>query len=215
MTHFFVNLLFPKYVKILKNKIDALKSKNYNLKKDYDISKNQFLKLKKENKALNHFLLNNQNNYSTVYVRKDKNDTLCLISLSPNILSVYKYNDEYFRQKLHVNYRSGTFFHVKSKNYHSALFIEDIQVTEENCNLGLGSLAMEILIKKAKSNKIKIITGELSHVDKDNKERRYHFYRKFGFDIDFYKDDGKSYKYARVTLSLNNVSIDNNGQLLF
>jgi len=74
MTHFLVNLLFGKYINKLESKIDTLKSKNYDLQNNYDFCQNEFLKLQSENKALNHFVLDNQNNYSTIYVRKDKND---------------------------------------------------------------------------------------------------------------------------------------------
>jgi GNAT superfamily N-acetyltransferase len=63
-----------------------------------------------------------------------------------------------------------------------SLFIEDIQ-TGSYTNKGLGSAAMEALIKYARENKITYISGSISPTDWDHIERLEHFYKKHGFDV--------------------------------
>ena len=59
--------------------------------------------------------------------------------------------------------------------------IEDILV--KNNNNGNGSILMNALFKFAKSKNIDLITGDLSPIDNDHKDRRNHYYEKFGFKI--------------------------------
>lgn len=67
------------------------------------------------------------------------------------------------------------------------LHIQDIQGGR---NLGHGSVAMKVLIEYAEDNGIEKITGNLSQVDYDHKDRLIAFYEKFGFVVE-YQDDKK------------------------
>lgn len=74
------------------------------------------------------------------------------------------------------------------------IHIEDFTVNEMWQNKGYGSIVMEQLIKYAKYLKVSYISGELSFVDigtsdddetkRENRERLFRFYPKFGFSID-------------------------------
>ena len=50
-------------------------------------------------------------------------------------------------------------------------------------NKGYGTQVMNKLIKFARENGYKKITGELVNDDSDHRDRQMHFYRKFGFII--------------------------------
>ena len=69
------------------------------------------------------------------------------------------------------------------------IFIGDI-ICDNNrdINKGYGSQMMRELVSYAKQNGFKRIWGNLSSVDMDHKERLYHFYEKFGFDIEEYEE---------------------------
>lgn len=69
------------------------------------------------------------------------------------------------------------------------IFIGDI-ICDNNrdINKGYGSQMMRELISYAEKNGFKRIWGNLSNVDMDHKERLYHFYEKFGFDIEEYDE---------------------------
>lgn len=47
---------------------------------------------------------------------------------------------------------------------------------------------MNELLSSAEQNVFKRIWGNLSNVDINHKERLYHFYEKFGFDIEGYDE---------------------------
>lgn len=64
--------------------------------------------------------------------------------------------------------------------------IGDIQV--DKIDLGCGSLAMQALLDFAKEHRYSKITGWLSPVDRDHFDRLEHFYRKFGFNVEFNSD---------------------------
>ena len=76
--------------------------------------------------------------------------------------------------------------------------------SQKNLNKGYGSKLMEELLKYAKDNSIRKVTGNLSMVDADHKDRLYHFYEKFGFvitEFDSIKDScyyGEIYKEIEV-----------------
>lgn len=65
----------------------------------------------------------------------------------------------------------------------SYIHIEDI-LMEDN-DIGNGTIAMNYLIKTAKRMEIDYISGNLSSVDKDHFDRSEHYYKKFGFDVEF------------------------------
>lgn len=66
---------------------------------------------------------------------------------------------------------------------------------------GYGTLMMQKLISFAKENRYKTIYGHLSTVDLDHKDRLYHFYEKFGFEITEIEEQD-SVLYGKVTLNL-------------
>jgi len=63
------------------------------------------------------------------------------------------------------------------------LNIGDIQI--DKIDLGCGSLAMQALMDFAKEHRYSKITGWLSPVDQDHFDRLEHFYKKFGFSVEF------------------------------
>lgn len=79
-----------------------------------------------------------------------------------------------------------------------SVHIIDFVVKESRQNQGYGSIIMEQLIRYAKFLKASYISGDLSFVDigisdddkakRKSRERLYHFYPKFGFELD--KDKG-------------------------
>ena len=66
-------------------------------------------------------------------------------------------------------------------------------------NYGYGSLMMKEIIKYSHQNNISYLDGCLSNIDYGHKERLYHFYRKFGFEIVENKD---GIKFADIKLIL-------------
>lgn len=78
-------------------------------------------------------------------------------------------------------------------NYLESIFIVNFQAKNYYINKGFGSLIMNELIRYSKSLDVYYISGDLSSVDigendndfskKENRERLYHFYSKFGFEI--------------------------------
>lgn len=62
------------------------------------------------------------------------------------------------------------------------LYIDDVQMVDDN--IGNGTVAMKELIKYAKKIKANHIEGSLSCVDDDHADRRNHYYKKFGFEIE-------------------------------
>lgn len=75
--------------------------------------------------------------------------------------------------------------------------ISDI-ICKQN-NKGYGSVMMKELLNYARQNGFMYIDGWLSEVDYDHKERLYHFYQKFGFEI-IQNQDGN--KFADIKLKL-------------
>lgn len=73
----------------------------------------------------------------------------------------------------------------------SVLEIVDIQNCMEDRNRGYGSLGMEVLFECGAVLGIKKYYGILSYidvydkVDRDHRNRLEHFYKKFGFSVDF------------------------------
>ena len=67
---------------------------------------------------------------------------------------------------------------MKSSNH---LHIEDVLMKTNN--IGNGSIALKSLIEYSKLIGVNTITCYLSSVDDDHKNRRNHYYEKFGFDV--------------------------------
>lgn len=78
-------------------------------------------------------------------------------------------------------------------NYLESIFIVDFQAKSSFINKGYGTLIMNELIRYSQILDVYYISGDLSSVDigendtdlknKENRERLYHFYPKFGFII--------------------------------
>ena len=69
----------------------------------------------------------------------------------------------------------------------STILIGDvIHDNEKNYNKGYGSAMMQKLIEYAKENGYSRLYGNLSVVDIGHRDRLYHFYEKFGFEITEY-----------------------------
>ena len=75
--------------------------------------------------------------------------------------------------------------------------ISDIECQKNN--RGYGSVIMKELIEYARQNEFTHINGWLSKVDYDHRERLYHFYQKFGFEI---IQNEKGMKFADIKLEL-------------
>lgn len=96
-------------------------------------------------------------------------------------------------EKVPVNMHCSAVYNEKAvclRNIH----IIDFTINEMWQNQGYGSIVMKQLIKFAKYMNVSYISGELSFRDfgtsddnetkRENRERLYHFYTKFGFEID-------------------------------
>lgn len=71
----------------------------------------------------------------------------------------------------------------------STILIGDIiHDNQKNYNKGYGSAMMQKLIEYAKENGYSRLYGNLSDVDIGHKDRLYHFYEKFGFEITEYTE---------------------------
>ena len=77
------------------------------------------------------------------------------------------------------------FFEIKTEKIDDLeqKYIHIIDVLMVNDNIGNGSVAMKALIKYAKRINAKWIDGRFSSVDNDHADRRNHYYKKFGFNI--------------------------------
>ena len=71
-------------------------------------------------------------------------------------------------------------------NYLEDIILTDILIKTWCEDMGYGSILMEQLIKYSKQLGANSVIGKFSRVDdtESNRERRYHFYKKFGFEID-------------------------------
>lgn len=65
-------------------------------------------------------------------------------------------------------------------------------------NRGYGSLLMEELLLYAKENNIKELYGNLATVDIDHKDRLIHYYKKFGFEVNLFKESKNGY-FGRIS----------------
>lgn len=81
----------------------------------------------------------------------------------------------------------------------NTILIGDIIHNSLRYNEGYGTLMMNSLIKYAKENGFSHIYGNLSIVDIDHKERLFHFYQKFNFNISEY-DKNENMYFGRIDL---------------
>lgn len=107
-----------------------------------------------------------------------------------NGYSIHSKND--FRERPTIKMYCSTRYN-RELDYLDGIFIDDFICDKDNQNRGYGSIIMKTLIKYAKELNVNYISGELSFVDigtsendtkhRNNRERLYHFYPKFGFVI--------------------------------
>lgn len=76
-----------------------------------------------------------------------------------------------------------------------------IHDNSKDIDKGIGTEMMNALIEYAHNNNYSEITGDLSVVDADHKERLHHFYRKFGFEITVF-DTIKNNYYGCIAMKL-------------
>lgn len=93
---------------------------------------------------------------------------------------LYKYNTIYLMGEPYrtIMYAPKLLFHYMGKNH---IHIDDILVKYNN--IGNGSILVNALKKLAKQNNIYVITGNLSEIDDDHRDRQEHFYKKLDFKI--------------------------------
>jgi hypothetical protein len=96
------------------------------------------------------------------------------------IVALYHHYTIYLLGKTYptIMYAPKILFHLVDP---SSLHIDDVLMKHNS--VGNGSAAMLALLKYAKLHKVLIITGNLSTVDDDHKERRDNYYKKFNFDV--------------------------------
>lgn len=76
----------------------------------------------------------------------------------------------------------------------STILIGDIiHDSEKKYNKGYGTAMMQKLIEYAQENGYSRLYGNLSDVDIGHKDRLYHFYKKFGFEITEYAEYQNNY----------------------
>lgn len=102
-------------------------------------------------------------------------------------------NQHRFTQRPAIKMYCTTIFNNEF-DYLEGIFIDDFLCDIGSQNKGYGSILMQMLINQAKTLKASYISGELSFVDigindndethKNNRERLFHFYPKFGFKIE-------------------------------
>lgn len=68
-------------------------------------------------------------------------------------------------------------------------------------NQGYGTMMMNELLSYAQKNGFSHLYGNLSEVDYDHKERLFHFYQKFGFEITIFPELQGNY-FGRIDLKL-------------
>jgi len=138
---------------------DEIKSLNYRL--------NRIKSILKENKNFKY------------EIALTKNEEIVFIS--------YKEKEVFDSIYLHAENGENQFWdsQMMFKNWGEELRIEDFLTRNGLQNKGYGRALMEFVIKKAKELGIKNISGNLSHVDKDNFPWLLPFYESFGFSCTF------------------------------
>lgn len=81
-----------------------------------------------------------------------------------------------------------------SDTENASYYIKIVDILMEDNDIGNGSIAMKYLVKMVERLKIncgmriEYISGMLSWVDKEHFDRSEHYYKKFGFDVEFNGD---------------------------
>lgn len=175
-------LLFKKRIKENESKLQDLYTKlrnikleNKKLRESLDFEKKRFERIK--------WLLNN----------RVENNAKCLIEQTKkglNILTAENIDNENYQIEIfdidNVDTISRRSLILYASNKEGEIFIDDIQGGSSN---GHGEVAMKHLIEFAKKENKGKITGNLSYVDLDHKDRLIVFYEKMGFNVN-YESDG-------------------------
>ncbi len=84
----------------------------------------------------------------------------------------------------------------------STILIGDIEHSDSlPYNQGYGTLMMNELIQYAREHGHTHLYGNLSEVDNDHRDRLFHFYQKFGFEITIYPEP-QGLMFGRIDLDL-------------
>lgn len=162
-----------------RDSIKELKKKNLVLEKEQLSQHNQIERIK--------YLINDRTTFSNnITIQKTSKNVPVLVAVN-----LINFEIEIF-DLITENSRQNRAIVLWAQKNQNILHIQDIQGGR---NLGHGSVAMKILIKYAVDNGIEKITGNLSQVDYDHKDRLIAFYEKFGFLVEYYDDkNGKIVK---------------------
>ena len=101
-------------------------------------------------------------------------------ALDDSLIAVYSNNSIYLLGESYptIMYAPKIIISRPEPNH---IHIEDILMKHNN--IGNGTFAMLALFEYAKSEGVNLITGYLSPVDNDHKQRRDHYYNKLGFVV--------------------------------
>ena len=102
----------------------------------------------------------------------NKNDDI-LIAVERN-RTIYLLSDIYNT----IMFAPRLMFHLKEVDH---AHIDDVLMKTNN--IGNGAIAMKALFAYCEDNYICVITGDLSSVDNDHKNRRDHYYASHGFEV--------------------------------
>lgn len=157
--------------KLFKKELDELSQSK---QREYE-SYIRYAKLyERENGFINQ-LLNNNPDMLILHIARNKNDFIKVAGYLNDTICIY--------DKKHTTEAARLFFEfkwTKKDNEYPSIRITDIQTYE---NRGDGSIAMHALVKIAKQLHATQITGMLSPEDEEHRDRRTHYYDKFGFEI--------------------------------
>ena len=136
----------------------------------------------------------NHNSYTFAVTCNERISEIGILSefeLKGYILDIYQ--DNAVKGKPIVTLDCDVCYNSPDKT-HKSVFIADFVIDKSYRNMGFGSVVMEQLVRYSERLCAEYIFGNLSFLDigaddkdnvhKDNRERVYHFYNKFGFVID-------------------------------
>ena len=101
-------------------------------------------------------------------------------ALDDSLVAVYSNNSIYLLGKSYPTIMYAPKILLSRPDKHH-IHVEDILMKHNN--IGNGTFAMLALFEYAKAEGVTLITGDLSPVDNDHKQRRDHYYKKLGFDV--------------------------------
>ncbi|MGE6616231.1 hypothetical protein [Bacillus mycoides] len=176
MKKFILKTLFKKELSLIHNNYqrqvllikDEFETKINKLKKTYDIPKEIFSKYPQA---------------EIIGIEKNKKNNEIFVFREPIGRS---FEIKLYTRRSNYTYQIPTLFatlHNNSNQEPDCIWIGNITSPKEN--IGNGSIIMKYLIKMAKEMKVPHISGRLSPHDRDHFDKLEHFYKKFGFEVNF------------------------------